>query len=87
LAAGDRTDDEPAEMVVGPEHTKTDTAMTMYFHSPRQVDDWVAANGRAPLRSLAFTVSMNRERTRSLRARAYAARKGVEARPSPGRGA
>ncbi len=87
FATGDRTDAEPAEMVVGPEHTKTDASMTMHFHSPRQVDDWVVANGFAPLRSLAFTVPMNRERTRNLGVRAYVARKGVEARPSPGRGA
>jgi predicted TPR repeat methyltransferase len=76
FAVGDRTEDEPSEIVVGPEYTKEDASAKMYFHSERQVGEWVAASRLAPLRDLAFAVPMDRERTRCLKERAYVVRRG-----------
>jgi predicted TPR repeat methyltransferase len=78
FAVGDRSEEEPAEVVVGPEHTMTDSSVTMYRHSRRQVEAWVAANGFTMLRSLAFTVPMDRERSSSQQIRAYLVRRGAE---------
>ncbi len=86
LAVGDRDEDEPAEVVVGPEHTMTDASMTMYRHSSRQVEQWVAASGFTLLRTLAFAVPMDREKTSSQPIRAYLGRKGAEARREDGGG-
>lgn len=58
--------------------TMTDASLTMYFHSARQVHDWVAASGFTPLRCLAFTVPMDRERTRHLKVKAYLVRRGKD---------
>jgi len=80
LAVGDRDEDEPAEIEVGPEHTMTDASVTMYRHSSRQVEAWVAQSGFRLLRTLAFTVPMERTRTSSQPIRAYLVRKGGEAR-------
>jgi predicted TPR repeat methyltransferase len=75
FVVGDRTGDESHEFMVGVEHTKANPPVTMYRHTARQVDDWVKKSGFSLLRSLAFTVYMDRERTRSLKAKAYLARK------------
>lgn len=80
FAVGDRDEDEPAEVVVGPEHTMTDASVTMYRHSSEQVEQWVAASGFTLLRTLAFAVPMSREKTSSQPIRAYLVRKGAEAR-------
>ncbi len=77
FAVGDRSEDEPAEVVVGPEHTMTDASVTMYRHSSRQVEEWVAASGFTLLRTLAFAVPMDRTRTSSQQIRAYLVRKGA----------
>ncbi len=58
----------------------TDTSVTMYRHSSRQVEEWLAANGFALLRTLAFTVPMDRTGTSSQPIRAYLVRKGAEVR-------
>ncbi|MEE4276300.1 MAG: class I SAM-dependent methyltransferase [Thermoleophilia bacterium] len=79
FAVGDRTEDEPQEVVVGPEHTMTDASVTMYRHSGRQIDAWVAASGFTLLRTLAFAVPMDREKTSCQPIRAYLVRKGAEA--------
>ena len=80
FVVGDRTEDESLEVVVGTEHTKSGAPVTMYRHSARQISRWVNGNGFTPLRSLAFTVYMDREKARSLQARAYLVRKtaGIE---------
>jgi SAM-dependent methyltransferase len=80
FAVGDRDEDEPAELEVGPEHTMTDSSVTMYRHSGRQVEAWLADNGFTLLRTLGFAVPMDREKTSSQPIRAYLARKGAEAR-------
>jgi predicted TPR repeat methyltransferase len=77
FVVGDRTEDEALEVVVGAEHTNSSAPVTMYRHSARQISRWVNGIGFTPLRSLAFTVYMDREKTRSLPARAYLVRKGA----------
>lgn len=78
FAVGDRNEDEPSEIAVGPEHTMTDSSVTMYRHSSRQVEAWVAENGFTLLRTLAFTVPMDREGTSSQQIKVYLVRKGEE---------
>jgi predicted TPR repeat methyltransferase len=71
FVVGDRAEGEAYEVEVGPEHTKSERTVMMYRHSPEQIDTWLGRYGFDHLRSLAFTVFMDRERTRSLPARAY----------------
>lgn len=75
FVVGDRTEDEKHEFVVEAEHTKSNQPMTMFCHSTRQIDGWVKKFGFTPLRNLAFTVYMDREKSRSRQARAYLIRK------------
>ena len=85
FAVGDRDEDEPAELEVGPEHTMTDSSGTMYRHSGRQVEAWLAESGFTLLRTLAFAVPMSREKKSSQTIRAYLVRKGAEARDAQAR--
>ena len=71
FVVGDRTEDEAMEFVVGPEHTHSGGSMTMYRHSARQINGWLHECGFIPQRRLAFTVYMDRDKTRSLQAAAY----------------
>lgn len=82
FAVGDRSEDESPEVVVGPERTGTGEPVTMYRHSGRQVEVWVAQNGFTLLRSLAFAVPMDREGTATQQIRAYLVRKAREPGPS-----
>jgi predicted TPR repeat methyltransferase len=84
FVVGDRTENEALEVVVGAEHTKLGVPMTMYRHSARQISIWITGNGFTPLQSLAFTVYMDREKTRSLQASAHLVRKGEGIEQSPG---
>ncbi len=72
---GDRTEDEDFEFVVGPEHTGTGEPVTMYRHSSRQIDAWTDGFGFILLRSLPFTVFMDRTKRDSLRAKCYLVQK------------
>lgn len=72
---GDRAEDEDFEFVVGPEHTKTGASVTLYRHSPRQIGEWIDRFGFALLRSLPFTVFMDRTKRDSLRAKCYLVQK------------
>jgi predicted TPR repeat methyltransferase len=75
FVVGDRAEDQPGEIAVGPEHTNTEEIVTMYLHSPKQIDSYIEKNRFSLMRSLAFTVYLDRERTNGLQARAYLARK------------
>ena len=75
FCVGDRTEEEDPRIVVGPEHTMSDRSMTMYRHSAGQIDDWLSRFGFTCLKSLEFTVFMDRERTRRIRSRMYLAKK------------
>jgi predicted TPR repeat methyltransferase len=75
FVVGDSVEDEPAEMTVGPEHTNSEETVTMYLHSPKQIDSYLEENGFSLLRNLAFIVYLDSERTIATPARAYLARK------------
>jgi predicted TPR repeat methyltransferase len=72
---GDRVEGEAHEVMVEPKHTKSERTVTMYRHSSKQINTWLDKYGFERVRSLAFTVFMDRERTRRMPAKAYLARK------------
>jgi predicted TPR repeat methyltransferase len=80
FVVGEGTADETLEVVVGAEHTKLGVPVTIYCHSFRQINTWNAENGLRQLRSLPFTVYMDRDKTRRFQARAHLVRKreGIE---------
>ena len=77
FVVGDRSEDEALEVVLGPEITKSDAPVTLYRHSAQQISRWAIGAGFTLLRSLAFTMYMDREKTQSLLVRAYLLRKGA----------
>jgi len=80
FVVGDRSENEVHAIEVGAEHTKSENTVTMYLHSPKQIVELFARYGFEQLRDLSFTVFMDRERTKSMPARSYLARKrtGIE---------
>ncbi len=72
---GDRGPVEPAEVVVGPEHTGTNAPITMYRHTTEQVNGWLERNGFRPLDSIGFSIWMDRQRSAKFPIRAYLAQK------------
>jgi predicted TPR repeat methyltransferase len=75
FAVGDREPSEPAEVVVGPEHTGTGSAVTMYRHDSHQINGLLDDNDFALVRSLEFPVPMDPQKTKVMRAKAYVARR------------
>jgi predicted TPR repeat methyltransferase len=75
FVVGDRDKREAHEVKVGSEHTKSERAIMTYRHSPRQIDTWLERYGFELVRSLAFTVFMDRERTKIVLFKAYLVRK------------
>lgn len=73
---GDRTREEEAAVVVGPERTGTGSPVTMYRHAIDEENGWLEACGFRPIDTLEFTVWMDAERSLRFPARAYLARKG-----------
>jgi predicted TPR repeat methyltransferase len=81
---GDRTPEESAEIIAGPEQTGTDTSVIMYLHSPQQITDWLERNSMHPEDSFPFTIWMDAGRSKSFPARAYRARKlGIQPGDAP----
>jgi predicted TPR repeat methyltransferase len=80
FVVGDRSENEVHAIEVGAEHTKSEKTVTMYLHSAKQIGELMALYGFEPLRDLSFTVFIDRERTKSMPARSYLARKktGIE---------
>jgi len=76
FVVGDRTEDEPGEIVVGPEHTNTEETVTMYLHSTKQIDKWLTQNRLYLIRSLVFSVFLDIEKNSEIQVKAYLARKG-----------
>lgn len=72
---GDRSPEEPAEIIAGPEHTGTDTAVTMYCHTQGQVAGWLEKNRFRLVGSVPFTVWMDEQHTKEMPLRAYIAEK------------
>jgi predicted TPR repeat methyltransferase len=85
FVVGDRVEGEAHEVKVGPEHRKSERTVMMYRHSPEQIDSWLERHGFKLVRSLAFTVFMDRARTKSMPAKAYLARR-VTSIETEGRG-
>ena len=87
FVVGDRSENETHSIEVGAEHTKSEKTVTMYLHSAKQIVELMARYSFDPMRDLSFTVFMDRERTKSMRARSYLARKrtGIEPVISPDR--
>ncbi len=75
FVVGDRAEDEPTEIIVGPEHTNSEENVTMYLHSPKQINSYLEKNVFSLMRNLVFTVYLDPERTSGMQARAYLARK------------
>jgi predicted TPR repeat methyltransferase len=82
FTVGDRAGDEPPEILVGPEDTKTGGPVTMYRHTPGQIGEWAGRYGFALPQSLSFTAYMDRERTRAMPIRIFLARKGDAEEPA-----
>ena len=81
FVVGDRNEDEAHEITVEDEHTKSNETEKMYMHSSEQIDIWVKRLGFELMRSLPFTIFMDRERTKSMPAKTYLARKVASIEP------
>ena len=75
FVTGDRSLEEPAEIIAGPEQTGTDDSVTMYLHTPGQVTRWLEKNGFLLADSVQFAVWMDEQHTKKFPARAHLARK------------
>jgi len=75
FVVGDRAGSEETSWVVEAALTHTGRPVTMYRHSERQIVSWLTPAGLVPLDQVAFTVFMDRARTRTLPARAYLAQR------------
>lgn len=75
FVVGDRTEEEPAECIAGPEQTGTGESVTMYRVTPPQVAGWLEKNGLCIVDSIGFTIWMDELRTKELPARACLAEK------------
>jgi SAM-dependent methyltransferase len=75
LIVGDRGPGDEAEFVVGREHTETDSSVTMYRHGVEEIQGLLNDNHFEFVRCLEFPLPMDRERTKTHRAKAYVARR------------
>ena len=75
FVVGDRRPGNEAEFVVGREHTETGSSVTLYRHGTEEIRGLLNDNYFELVRCLAFPVPMDRERTKTLRAKAYVARR------------
>lgn len=72
----DRTDEQSAELLVGPERTGTGESVTLYRHSRGRIGGWLGEYGLALVDEHAFLVFRDAERLEGMPARCYLARKG-----------
>ncbi len=79
FAVGDRHEGDAPNYLVRDESSDQAVSVTMYRHGEGEVTAWLRAGGWTLLRRLAFTVPMDRERTRCIQARAFVARKPTRA--------
>jgi len=79
FTVGDRAPGDEAEIPVGREHTGSDERVTMYRHGETEVAAWLEDCRFTRLRSLGFSVPLDRERTVILPARAYVVRRNPRA--------
>jgi ubiquinone/menaquinone biosynthesis C-methylase UbiE len=81
FVVGDRVENEAHAIEVRAEPTKSEKTVTMYMHSAKEIGFWMANYDFEPLRNLPFTVFMDRERTKSMPAKTYLARKTIGLEP------
>ena len=73
FVTGDRAENEPSEVIAGPEQTGTEESVTMYRHTPSEVSRWLEKNGLQLLASQPFSVWMDESHTKLLPMQAYLA--------------
>jgi predicted TPR repeat methyltransferase len=71
----DRMENDPFELVLGPEYTKTGASVTMYRHTSGQIGAWMEGASLELEKRLPFTVFRDLARTESQQAVCYVARK------------
>ena len=69
----DRAPGEQAQYVLGPEYTESGSSVTMYRHGTEDIRVLLGDHEFASVRHLEFIVPMDREGTRTFRAKAYVA--------------
>jgi hypothetical protein len=75
FVTGDRSPEEPTEVVACPEQTGTGMSVTMYLHTPGQIAGWLEKNRFMQTDSVEFTVWMDEKGSKEFPVRAYIARK------------
>ncbi len=75
FVTGNRSPEEPAEIVAGTEQTGTEASFTMFRHTPGQVTGWLEKNGFRLAGSVVFTIWMDERHTKEFPGRAYLAEK------------
>ncbi len=74
FVVGHRQPDEEPAVIIGSEHTGSDRTVTMYRHSNEQINQWLAEASLKEIRSVEFTVFMDKEKKHRLPAKAYVAK-------------
>ncbi|MDP8315232.1 MAG: class I SAM-dependent methyltransferase [Candidatus Celaenobacter antarcticus] len=75
FVVGHRSPEEDSAVIVGSEHTGSDRTVTMYLHSDEQINRWLTGASLKEIRSVEFTVFMDKEKKHRLPAKAYVAKK------------
>jgi predicted TPR repeat methyltransferase len=75
FVVGDRGLGDEAEFVVGRDDTGADSSVPMYRHGTEEINGLLNDNHFDLVRCLEFPVPIDRERTKTLRAKAYVARR------------
>jgi len=75
FVVGYRQPDEDLAVIIGSEHTSSDSTVTMYRHSEEQIRTWLHEAGLKEVRSLEFAVFMDMEKIHRLPAKAHVVKK------------
>lgn len=75
FVTGDRSPEEPFEIIAGPEQTGMDESVTMYLHTPGQITRGLESAGFMLEESEEFMIWMEETRSKRFPARVYLARK------------
>ena len=75
FVVGHRSPAEVSAVIVGSEHTGSDRTVTMCRHSDEQIKRWLAEASLKEIRSVEFTVFMDKEKKYRLPAKAYVTKK------------
>jgi predicted TPR repeat methyltransferase len=75
FAVADRGPGEAVAVLVGPEHTGSDSGVTFYRHDRKQISDWLGASDMSLDRDLRFSVYLDSSRSSPVAIRVYLARR------------